>query len=133
MNRVLGRYSEYVYAILRIVVGFLFVLHGTVKLFGVPILASGPIGALGTTAAVIELVAGLLIVFGFFASFAAFLASGEMAVAYFITHFKSEAPLPIQNGGELAVLYCFIFLYIAAKGSGVWSVDSLRGAPVAKL
>jgi len=133
MNRVLGRYSEYVYAILRIVVGFLFVLHGTVKLFGVPILASGPIGALGTTAAVIELVAGLLIVFGFFASFAAFLASGEMAVAYFITHFKSEAPLPIQNGGELAVLYCFIFLYIAAKGSGVWSIDSLRGAPVAKL
>ena len=110
MNRVLGRYSEYVYAILRIVVGFLFVLHGTVKLFGVPILASGPIGALGTTAAVIELVAGLLIVFGFFASFAAFLASGEMAAAYFITHFKSEAPLPIQNGGELAVLYCFIFL-----------------------
>jgi len=133
MNRVLGRYSEYVYAILRIVVGFLFVLHGTVKLFGVPILASGPIGALGTTAAVIELVAGLLIVFGFFASFAAFLASGEMAVAYFITHFKSDAPLPIQNGGELAVLYCFIFLYIAAKGSGVWSIDSLRGAPVAKL
>ena len=133
MNRVLGRYSEYVYAILRIVVGFLFVLHGTVKLFGVPILASGPIGALGTTAAVIELVAGLLIVFGFFASFAAFLASGEMAVAYFITHFKSEAPLPIQNGGELAVLYCFIFLYIAAKGSGVWSIDSLRGPPVAKL
>ena len=133
MNRVLGRYSEYVYAILRIVVGFLFVLHGTVKLFGVPILASGPIGALGTTAAVIELVAGLLNVFGFFASFAAFLASGEMAVAYFITHFKSEAPLPIQNGGELAVLYCFIFLYIAAKGSGVWSIDSLRGAPVAKL
>jgi putative oxidoreductase len=133
MNRVLGRYSEYVYAILRIVVGFLFVLHGTVKLFGVPILASGPIGALGTTAAVIELVAGLLIVFGFFASFAAFMASGEMAVAYFITHFKSEAPLPIQNGGELAVLYCFIFLYIAAKGSGVWSIDSLRGAPVAKL
>ena len=133
MNRVLGRYSEYVYAILRIVVGFLFVLHGTVKLFGVPILASGPIGALGTTAAVIELVAGLLIVFGFFASFAAFLASGEMAVAYFITHFKSEAPLPIQNGGELAVLYCFIFLYIAAKGSGVWSIDSLRGAPASKL
>ena len=133
MNRVLGRYSEYVYAILRIVVGFLFVLHGTVKLFGVPILASGPIGALGTTAAVIELLAGLLIVFGFFASFAAFLASGEMAVAYFIQHFKSEAPLPIQNGGELAVLYCFIFLYIAAKGSGVWSIDSLRGAPASKL
>src|SRR6185436_2439445 len=101
MNRVLGRYTEYVYAILRIVVGFLFVLHGTQKLFGVPLLAPGPIGALGTVAAIIELVAGLMIVFGFFASFAAFIASGEMAVAYFMAHFKSEAPLPIQNGGEL--------------------------------
>ena len=133
MNRVLGRYTEYVYAILRIVVGFLFVLHGTQKLFGVPLLAPGPIGTLGTVAAIIELIAGLMIVFGFLASFAAFLASGEMAVAYFMAHFKSEAPLPIQNGGELAVLYCFIFLYIAAKGSGVWSVDSLRGAPASKL
>lgn len=133
MNRILGRYAEYVYAIVRIVVGFLFVLHGTQKLFGVPLLAPGPIGALGTAAAVIELVAGLLVLFGFFASFAAFIASGEMAVAYFIAHFKSEAPLPIQNGGELAVLYCFIFLYIAARGSGVWSIDSLRGASVAKL
>jgi len=133
MNRVLGRYTEYVYAILRIVVGFLFVLHGTQKLFGVPLLAPGPIGTLGTVAAIIELVAGLMIVFGFFASFAAFIASGEMAVAYFMAHFKSQAPLPIQNGGELAVLYCFIFLYIAAKGSGVWSVDSLRGAPASKL
>ena len=133
MNRVLGRYTEYVYAILRIVVGFLFVLHGTQKLFGVPLLAPGPIGTLGTVAAIIELVAGLMIVFGFFASFAAFIASGEMAVAYFMAHFKSEAPLPIQNGGELAVLYCFIFLYIAARGSGVWSVDGLRGAPASKL
>ena len=133
MQRVLGRYSEYIYAIVRIVIGFLFVLHGTQKLFGVPILAPGPIGALGTTAAVIEIVAGILVVFGFFASFAAFIASGEMAVAHFMAHFRSQAPLPIQNGGELAVLYCFIFLYIAAKGSGVWSVDSLRGAPAAKL
>jgi putative oxidoreductase len=131
MERVLGRYTEYFHAIVRIVVGFLFVLHGTQKLFGVPVLAPGPIGALGTTAAVIETVAGLLIIFGFFASIAAFIASGEMAVAYFMAHFKAQAPLPIQNGGELAVLYCFIFLYIAAKGSGLWSVDSLRGSPAA--
>jgi putative oxidoreductase len=133
MTRVLGRYSEYVYAIVRIIIGFLFVLHGTQKLFGFPLLAPGPIGALGTTAAIIELVAGLLVMFGFFAGVAAFIASGEMAVAYFIAHFKSEAPLPIQNGGELAVLYCFIFLYIASRGSGVWSIDSLRAAPAAKL
>jgi putative oxidoreductase len=133
MDRFLGRYAEYIYAILRIVVGLLFVLHGTQKLFGVPILAPGPIGALGTVAAVIELVAGLMIVFGFFAGIAAFIASGEMAVAYFMAHFKTAAPLPIQNGGELAVLYCFIFLYIAAHGSGVWSIDSLRGADAAKL
>jgi putative oxidoreductase len=70
---------------------------------------------------------------GLFASVGAFIASGEMAVAYFMAHFKSQAPLPIQNGGELAVLYCFIFLYIAAKGSGLWSVDSLRGAPATNL
>ena len=133
MRRVLGRYSEYFYAILRIVVGFLFILHGTQKMLGFPILAPGPIGALGETAAVIEIVAGLLVAIGLFASVGAFIASGEMAVAYFMAHFRAEAPLPIQNGGELAVLYCFIFLYVAAKGSGLWSVDSLRGAPAAKL
>lgn len=133
MQRVLGRYSEYVYAIVRIIIGFLFVLHGTQKLFGFPLLAPGPIGAMGTTAAIIEMVAGLLVMIGLFASVGAFIASGEMAVAYFVAHFKAQAPLPIQNGGELAVLYCFIFLYIAAKGSGLWSVDSLRGAPVPNL
>jgi len=124
MQRVLGRYSEYVYAILRIVIGFLFVLHGTQKLFGVPILAPGPIGALGTTAAVIEIAAGALVMIGLFASFAAFIASGEMAVAYFMAH-QPRAALPIQNQGELAALYAFVFLYIAARGSGPWSVDSL--------
>jgi putative oxidoreductase len=61
---------------------------------------------------------------GFFASFAAFLASGTMAVAYFMFH-QPGGPLPIQNGGELAVVYCFAFLYIAARGSGVWSIDSV--------
>src|SRR4051812_14675637 len=103
MHRVLGRYSEYFYAIVRIVVGFLFILHGTQKLFGFPLLAPGPIGALGTTASIIEIVAGLLVAIGLFASVGAFIASGEMAVAYFMAHFKTQAPLPIQNGGELAV------------------------------
>ena len=77
------------------------------------------------TAGVIELVGGLMIMFGLFAGFAAFIASGMMAVAYFMSHFKMDAFLPIQNRGELAVLYCFVFLYIAARGSGVWSIDSL--------
>lgn len=127
MDRYLGRYSTYVYAILRIVVGFMFLLHGTQKLFNFPILAPGPIGALGSTAAVIETVCGFLIMFGILAGIGAFIACGEMAVAYFMVHQRSGA-LPIQNGGELAVLYCFIFLFIASRGSGVWSVDSLRGA-----
>ena len=73
----------------------------------------------------VELVGGLLIALGLFASIAAFIASGQMAVAYFMAH-APQAALPLLNGGEAAVLYCFLFLYIAARGSGVWSLDSLR-------
>jgi putative oxidoreductase len=72
-------------------------------------------------AGVIELVGGVLIVVGFFAAPAAFVASGQMAVAYFMIHFP-QGPWPIQNGGELAVVYCFLFLYVAARGSGTWSL-----------
>ena len=126
MERFLGRYEPYIYAILRIVVGFLFLLHGTQKLFGFP--SSGkpgmPLNAMMTAAGVIELVAGLMILFGLFASIAAFIASGEMAVAYFMVH-QPQGALPLQNNGEPAVLFCFIFLYIAARGSGIWSIDSL--------
>jgi uncharacterized membrane protein YphA (DoxX/SURF4 family) len=75
-------------------------------------------------AAIIELVGGFMIMVGLFASIAAFLASGTMAVAYFMAH-QSRAALPIQNQGELAVAFCFAFLYIASRGSGVWSVDGL--------
>ena len=126
MERFLGRYEPQIYAILRIVVGFLFLLHGTQKLFGFPSSGKpgGSLNAMMTAAGVIELVAGLLILIGLFTSIAAFIASGMMAVAYFMVH-QPQGALPIQNGGETAALFCFIFLYIAARGSGIWSVDSL--------
>lgn len=127
---ILGRYSSYVYAIFRIIFGFLFMLHGTQKLFGWPPSGQpgGPLDALMTVGGVIELVGGFLVMIGFFASIAAFIASGMMAVAYFMVH-QPGGPLPITNRGEAAVLFCFAFLYIAARGSGVWSVDSLmRGS-----
>jgi putative oxidoreductase len=136
MVRLLGRYSEYIYAILRIVVGLLFVFHGTQKFFHYPPLPPGmpamPLNSLMTVGAGIEVVAGLMILFGFFASIAAFIASGEMAVAYFMVH-QPMATWPTTNGGDSAVLFCFIFLYIAARGSGVWSIDSLRGSGAARL
>ncbi len=126
MEGFLGRYSTYIYAILRIVSGFLFMCHGSQKLLGYPPSPGG--GELSTVMAVgggIELIGGLLIMIGLFTSFAAFIASGTMAVAYFGWHFSMPAFLPIVNKGELAVLYCFVFLYIASRGSGVWSVESM--------
>ena len=126
MDRILRAYSGYIYAIFRVVVGFLFMLHGTQKLFAWPPSekAGGELAALILAAAVIELVGGFLVMIGFFSSIAAFISSGTMAVAYFMAH-QPKGTLPIQNGGEPAVLYCFAFLYIAAHGSGLISVDSL--------
>ncbi len=125
MDSFLGRYSSYVYAILRIVTGFMFMVHGTQKLFAwPPSERGGSAEGLILVAAIIELVGGLLIMVGFFAAIAAFISSGTMAVAYFMAH-QPKGFLPIVNGGELAVLYCFVFLYIASRGSGVWSVDSI--------
>jgi len=122
MERYLGRFSEQIYAILRIVVGLAFSMHGMQKLLG---LFGGqrmsPVSFFGF-GGVIELVGGLLIAIGLFAGLAAFIASGEMAVAYFTQHFP-HGFWPIVNKGELAVVYCFLFLYIASRGSGIWSVD----------
>ena len=132
MERFLGRYSSYVYAIFRIVFGFCFMLHGTQKFFAWPPAkqAGGELGGLMLVAAIIELVGGFLILIGFFASIAAFISSGQMAVAYFMAHLPNSV-FPIVNGGEPAVLFCFAFLYIASRGAGVWSVDSLmRGTRV---
>lgn len=127
MVSVLGRYSSYAYAIFRIVFGFMFMLHGTQKIFGWPPSGQpgGELAAVMLVGAIIELLGGFMIMVGLFASFAAFLASGTMAVAYFGWHFSMTAFWPIVNRGELAVAYCFAFLYIAARGSGVWSVDGL--------
>ena len=124
MDRFLGNYSSHFYALLRIVAGLMFAMHGTQKLFGWP--GGGDtveIASLMGLAGIIEFVGGLMIAFGFLTSWAAFIASGEMAVAFFMAHFP-QGPNPLLNKGELAVLYCFLFLYMAARGSGIWSIDA---------
>jgi putative oxidoreductase len=115
------------YALLRIMVGLLFLSHGLSKLvhFPVPPPPEAPAFVI-YVAGSIELVCGLLVTLGLQARWAAFLASGTMAAAYFMAHFP-RGFFPIANGGELAVLYCFAFLFIAASGSGIWSIDAARG------
>ena len=122
MQRVLGRFEPYFYAALRIVAGVLFALHGAQKLFGVLGGKQMPLMSQMGLAGVIEFVGGLMIAAGLFTSWVAFIASGEMAVAYFQAH-APRGPWPIQNGGELAVLYCFLFLYIAARGTGPFGIS----------
>ena len=125
----LARVSEPVYAAFRIVAGAMFAFHGAQKLLGVYGGQVQPIGSMLWIAGVIELVGGILIAVGFLAGLAAFVASGEMAVAYFRAH-APRGTWPIENQGELAVLYCFAFLYIAARGAGWLSIDGARrGAP----
>jgi putative oxidoreductase len=125
MDRFLGRYSSYIYAIFRIVFGFMFMTYGTQKLFGWPAPKQAmQVAGLLMVAAIIEVVCGFLVLIGFLGSIAAFIASGEMAVAYFMQH-QPQGSLPVVNQGIPAVLFCFAFLYIATRGSGVWSVDSL--------
>lgn len=126
MERVLGRFAPQLYAVMRIVTGLLFACHGAQKLFGALGGQQVPLMSMLGLAGVIELFGGLMIAIGFQAGTAAFIASGEMAAAYFIAH-APNGPLPIQNLGELAVVYCFVFLYIAARGSGVWAVDRASG------
>jgi putative oxidoreductase len=127
MERMLGPYSLYLYAIMRIVVGFLFTCHGAQKLFGV-LGGLGPSGesallfSLMGFAGVIEFFGGLLIIVGWLTGYVAFIASGEMAVAYFMAH-HPRGFWPILNNGEPVVLFCFIFLYMASMGAGVWSID----------
>lgn len=125
MQKVLGPYSPYLYALLRIVAGLAFAQHGAQKLFGSLGGTAVELASQRGVAGVIEFVGGLLIAIGLFTSPVAFLASGEMAVAYFQAH-APRGFWPIQNGGELAVLYCFIFLYFSAVGSGKLSIDSIR-------
>ena len=124
MDRFLGRHAERIYTLLRVVAGLLFACHGAQKLFGAlggTAMTSNP---MMLAAGIIEFGGGLLIALGFLTSWAAFLASGQMAVAYFMVHAKGGF-WPIINKGELAVVYCFLFLYIAARGAGPYSVDAI--------
>jgi len=114
------------YALMRIVIGLLFFCHGTQKLFDFPSalsFESTPFVIYG--AGSIECLGGLLIAMGLFTRWMAFVCSGLMAVAYWMAH-GTKAFFPIDNGGELAALYCFIFLFIAAHGPGIWSLDSAQ-------
>lgn len=125
MDRILGGWSDKLYALMRIVFGALFAFHGAQKLFGAFGGETQPWLSLMGIGGVVELVGGILVALGLRASWAAFVCSGQMAVAYFMFHLP-RGWLPIVNGGELAALYSWAFLYIASRGSGVWSVDGAR-------
>jgi putative oxidoreductase len=124
MANFMARYGAQTYAAMRIITGFLFLWHGVQKLFGFPTpVPAGAPAFIIYTAGPIELVGGALVMIGLLTRWSAFVCSGTMAVAYWLGH-GTKALLPIQNGGEPAALYCFVFLYIAARGPGIWSADA---------
>ena len=128
LARVRSTCGPYLYVLLRIIAGLLLACHGAQKLFGMfggvgpPPGTTVPLFSQMGLAGIIEFVGGLLMAVGLFTSPAAFIASGEMAFAYFLAHFP-HGFWPIENKGELAVLNCFLFLYMAAHGTGVWGVE----------
>jgi putative oxidoreductase len=122
----LENYTDISYALLRIVSGAIFSFHGVQKIFGILTDHQPAIGSQLWFGGIIELVCGLLLVIGFQSRWAAFLASGTMAVAYIQYHWKFQfGPefFPALNHGDAAILYCFVFLYVACRGSGIWSLD----------
>ncbi|HEY0959792.1 MAG TPA: DoxX family protein [Novosphingobium sp.] len=126
----MNAWSPRILSLLRIVSALLFMEHGLMKLFHFPIAQSGapdPLPTMLVVAAGLEIALGLLLALGLFTRAAAFLASGEMAAAYFIGHLPSGF-WPGVNGGSEAILYCFIFLYLVFAGAGAWSIDALRNA-----
>jgi putative oxidoreductase len=128
----LSRWQPQLLALLRIVTGLLFLEHGLSKFFGFPVpFPVHPLPPMLMAAGTIETVASVLITIGLFTRLAAFIASGEMAAAYFIGHFP-KGFWPVANMGEAAILFCFIFLYLAASGPGAWSIDGARtrNAPI---
>jgi putative oxidoreductase len=132
MERILGPQTATLHAVLRIVAGFLFFQHGLPKLFG-GFGSKGPAELFSQMglAGIIEVFGGAAILLGLFVGLVAFIASGEMAVAYFQAHLP-RGLWPVANGGELAAIFCFVFLYFAATGAGKWSLDALRkGAKLA--
>jgi putative oxidoreductase len=130
MNAALSRYAPTFLSVLRIVSGLIFMEHGTQKFLSFP---AGEMAGYGLTlsspgayAGIIELAAGFLIAIGLFTRPAAFLASGTMAVAYWMAHAPQNA-FPVNNGGDAAILYCFVFLYLVFAGAGPISIDARRG------
>ena len=125
MTKFLEPYSECIHDTVRIVAGYCFILHGLMK-FGLLGGEQVAIASLLGLAAIIETVGGALIIVGLFTKPVAFIASGQMAVAYFIGHVAREGSflLPLVNRGESAVLFCFLFLYLASAGPGAWSIDA---------
>jgi putative oxidoreductase len=121
----LSKYEPQVYGLLRLVTGFLFLWHGTQKFFALPYAGFDiPLTFLVTTGGIIELVGGFFVMTGLFTRWAAFFCSGEMAFAYWMFH-GPHAILPLANKGELAMIYCFLFLFIFVKGAGIFSLDHL--------
>jgi putative oxidoreductase len=122
--------QPYALALLRIVAGYMFLLHGTSKILHFPDTGHGGAPDLATLSGwsgILELVGGVLVLVGWFTRPAAVIVSGEMAFAYFIGHASRGSPLlPLVNRGELSVLYCFVFLFLAVAGAGAWSVDGRR-------
>ncbi|MGQ0675434.1 MAG: DoxX family protein [Rhodospirillales bacterium] len=127
MNATLNGWQPHVLSILRIVAGLLFIQHGLVKHFAFPMAFANPIVPYSMIwfAGAIEIVGGALLIVGLFSRWVAFIVAGEMAFAYFIGH-SPRSFYPIQNGGNLSILYCFVFFYILFAGPGPWSVDAMR-------
>ena len=122
------RHEQETYALLRIVTGFLFLWHGMGKLFGYPEpMPPGVPAFIIWIAGPLEFFGGILVMIGFFTSPVAFVLSGLMAFAYWMGH-GTHALLPVVNKGELAVLYCFVYLFISARGAGIWSLDAARSS-----
>ena len=127
----LSKYAPYALAVLRIVTALLFIEHGTAKLLGFPAMpgadqAGGSLPPLILFAALLEVFGGLAILAGLFTRPVAFILSGMMAVAYWMAHVPKGGFFPLSNGGDAAVLFCFIFLYLVFAGAGAWSVDGMR-------
>ncbi len=126
----LAAWTPQMLSVLRIVTGLLFLEHGTQKLLAFPPRVAGAVGpdlmSLLGVQGIVELVGGVLIVLGLLTRPVAFVLAGDMAFAYFIGHFPRNF-FPALNGGDAAILYCFVFLYLAAAGAGPWSLDERRG------
>lgn len=127
LNALSSTWAPRLLSILRIITGLMFLQHGTQKILGFPATGKPIVNllSLSGTAGLLELIGGTLIILGLFTRPVAFILSGQMAVAYFMVH-APESLYPVLNRGELAILFCFIFLYLAAAGAGPWSLDAQR-------